>query len=362
MRNQPAFELNLRLPGQVFDAETGSSYNYLRDYDPRLGRYTTPDPIGLDGGLQPYTYVGANPLTAVDPLGLYEEDVHYYATYFLGLAAGLSPTQAWTIASADRYIDDNPATQPYNYEARIDYHFTQGHSDPRRTPGESDTDFALRRVLNPTNDQLTNLRGYALNARVSPCAKAQLYGEYLHAFQDTFAHRDQVNQPYFEFIGHLRGGHNPDKTFNHVVSLGDLGSKNPPSALGDWGYNASRTIAMDQGTFEMLQRDFGLSAAGKDAFPIEWKDIRVVLEKFNADAVSPFAEITADQALHKAGILQARLDELGLGQMVAYNCSEARDQRLTKLTDKTGAPLDQKNFEHAILATPAKTAPCMKTN
>ncbi|MBC7574256.1 MAG: RHS domain-containing protein, partial [Herminiimonas sp.] len=74
------FTMDLRLPGQVFDAETGLHYNYLRDYDPRLGRYLTPDPLGLDGGMNPYDYVRGNPLTGVDPLGLYEEDVHYYMT------------------------------------------------------------------------------------------------------------------------------------------------------------------------------------------------------------------------------------------------------------------------------------------
>ena len=64
--------LPLRLPGQYADAETGTHANYLRDYDPRTGRYTTPDPIGLDGGTNLYAYVSADPLGASDPLGLFE--------------------------------------------------------------------------------------------------------------------------------------------------------------------------------------------------------------------------------------------------------------------------------------------------
>jgi RHS repeat-associated protein len=64
------FTLNLRLPGQYEDPETGLHYNRHRYYNPATGRYLTPDPLGTPDGPNPYTYVRDNPLRYVDPSGL----------------------------------------------------------------------------------------------------------------------------------------------------------------------------------------------------------------------------------------------------------------------------------------------------
>ena len=61
--------LNFRFPGQYQDR--ASVYqNGFRDYNPKVGRYLTPDPIGLTGGINPYVYVDNNSINNFDPFGL----------------------------------------------------------------------------------------------------------------------------------------------------------------------------------------------------------------------------------------------------------------------------------------------------
>ncbi len=60
----------LRFPGQYADDETGFSYNYFRDYEPRLGRYLQSDPIGLSGGINAFMYVEGRPVQETDEFGL----------------------------------------------------------------------------------------------------------------------------------------------------------------------------------------------------------------------------------------------------------------------------------------------------
>jgi len=77
----PSISINMRFPGQYYDAETGLHYNGARFYDPNTGRFLQPEPLvedpwanlfygAVDGRqLNPYAYGLGNPLSVVDPSG-----------------------------------------------------------------------------------------------------------------------------------------------------------------------------------------------------------------------------------------------------------------------------------------------------
>jgi RHS repeat-associated protein len=93
--------VNLRFPGQYFDAETGLHYNTFRDYDPTTGRYVEADPVGLEGGLNVYTYVGGNPISRIDPLGLFFQfsNSQQSLTWVDPNTGGTSPSTTWPARS-----------------------------------------------------------------------------------------------------------------------------------------------------------------------------------------------------------------------------------------------------------------------
>ena len=63
--------LDARLPGQWFQLEAGLHYNWHRSYDPSLGRYTQPDPLGFVDGPSQYAYGLNSPYRYVDKDGRY---------------------------------------------------------------------------------------------------------------------------------------------------------------------------------------------------------------------------------------------------------------------------------------------------
>ncbi len=75
--------------GREWDPETGLYYYRARYYDPRLGRFTSEDPIGLRGGLNLYHYVFNNPAKSTDPFGKVATEFKYCALHPYNCAVSL---------------------------------------------------------------------------------------------------------------------------------------------------------------------------------------------------------------------------------------------------------------------------------
>lgn len=61
--------------GYYADVHTGLYYCHHRYYDPRMGRWLSRDPIGLNGGVNVYSYCSGDPVNLVDPDGLQQKSV-----------------------------------------------------------------------------------------------------------------------------------------------------------------------------------------------------------------------------------------------------------------------------------------------
>jgi RHS repeat-associated protein len=59
---------------QSSEDASGLMYRRNRYYDPKTGRFTQEDPIGLAGGLNTYGFAGGDPVSYEDPYGLYAGD------------------------------------------------------------------------------------------------------------------------------------------------------------------------------------------------------------------------------------------------------------------------------------------------
>jgi len=108
------FAQPLRMPGQYADEVSGLHYNTFRMYDPEAGRFISPDPIGLNGGLNLYQYA-PNPISWIDPWGLDVEGLTSNAARREAMRQAGIPTSQQPISQSQ-----NASGMEYRYEVPKD--------------------------------------------------------------------------------------------------------------------------------------------------------------------------------------------------------------------------------------------------
>ncbi len=73
---------------------SGLIYNRARYYHPSYGRFLSRDPIGLQGGINPYAYAEGNPIGFNDPSGLIARSVGNFADSYWGATGSFAATAA----------------------------------------------------------------------------------------------------------------------------------------------------------------------------------------------------------------------------------------------------------------------------
>jgi RHS repeat-associated protein len=103
---------DFRFPGQYYDEETGLYYNYHRYYYYDIGRYLSPDPVGIKGGINLYVYVQNNPTNDIDPEGLLATCTYSITGQTITCSGERGGEEcADTVSCAAESGDNNPAHQ-----------------------------------------------------------------------------------------------------------------------------------------------------------------------------------------------------------------------------------------------------------
>lgn len=171
----------LRFAGQYEDQETGLFYNRHRFYDPDLGLYLTPDPLGLEGGLSPYAYAANQPDLFFDVDGLIFSQIVDPGPPEKVLHTGKNPGEGGT-KTPPPWLSDKPCAEAQALTDMADKHREQIKKEQQKVPKEKRLEGdaleaeTKKRVQQEFKDKNLKIETFdqqdpRRRQRVDPCAK-----------------------------------------------------------------------------------------------------------------------------------------------------------------------------------------------
>jgi RHS repeat-associated protein len=236
----PAAGDRFKFTARELDAALSLYYYRARSYDPQAGRFLREDPLSFTAGdTNLYRYVFNVPIDSRDPLGMYDDDVHFYMTLYIALAIGLDECEGYVVAWANLYTDFNPNTWPLGLgergvELRRRFHFRTSRNTVVRGAPE---------CLEIAKKGIENCDGFLL-------------GIGLHILQDSYSH-----EGYEPSTGHLKHRGLPD----------------------DPSRDVKKALEMAEQTYKILA-EYAKTCFNIDP-RVKWEDIKTKIERQFAQGV-----------------------------------------------------------------------------
>jgi RHS repeat-associated protein len=202
-----------KFSGKERDLESGLDYFGARYYDKSQYRFISADRVIILKGAKAnsqkwnlYSYCWNKPISFIDPTGRYGVSIHFNFTYNMGIAIGMSPNLAASIASSNLAVDLNPAT-------------TAGYKPLR----QDDLSYVLLVMVSNAISGVQAQWHFPSDKRISECLNIAYstydpveFGKALHVLQDSFAHAG-----FSPLLGHA--GVDADNPRNNPDAAGAMG-------------------------------------------------------------------------------------------------------------------------------------------
>ena len=192
----------LAFQGQRYDNESGLYYFRNRYYSPVLGRFLQRDPMEYEDGTNLYEFGLGCPVNILDPLGLWNEDVHYTLTRSILSHVPCLKDHAEEIAQSDKDVDSGDTDAGFGLfspRTRFNnafYHGMYSGHRPMDDRAKEDMNVLWNRSMVTVEFQ---------NEFYHICDMKGL-GQYLHRLQDEYSHTGHGGRIW----GHFWSGKLPD--------------------------------------------------------------------------------------------------------------------------------------------------------